>query len=101
MHSKPFFIRTVSKAWPRVLAVYISVLEWWANKTVGNKTGSACPYQSICSVPIQWEGSNLHVKQNQFIAILRNLYREEKSLCHVHMAAKFLDDNNTDNSLKK
>ena len=70
------FIRTVSKAWPRVLAVYIYVLEWWANKTVGNKTGSACPYQSICPVPIQWEGSNLHVKQNPFIAILRNLYRE-------------------------
>ena len=58
-----FFIRTVSKAWPSVL-----VLEWWANKIIRNKTESACPYVQYGS-----NGSNLHVEQNQFITILRNL----------------------------
>ena len=59
-----FFIRTVSKAWPSVL-----VLEWWANKIIRNKTESACPYVQYGS-----NGSNLHVEQNQFITILRNLH---------------------------
>ena len=45
-----------------------SVLEWWANKIVRNKTASACPY-----VQYRSNGSNLHVEQNQFITILRNL----------------------------
>ena len=49
---------------------------------------------SICPVPIQWRGSNLHVDQKAvYCYIRRNLYREEKSLRHVHMVPKFLDDN--------
>lgn len=55
-----------------LLSVDISVFEWWANKIVRNNKGV---HTSICPVPIQWKGSNLHADQNQFIAILTlNLY---------------------------
>ena len=41
--AKSFFIRTVSKDWPRVLVVDISVFEWWGNKIARNRE-SIRPY---------------------------------------------------------
>ena len=39
------------------------VFEWWANKIVRNKESI---YTSICPVPIQWKGSNLHAEQSVY-----------------------------------
>ena len=46
-----------------LLSVDISVFEWWANKIVRNKESI---YTSICPVPIQWKGSNLHAVQSVY-----------------------------------
>ena len=42
--AKPFFIRTVSKDWPCVLVLDISVFEWWGNKIVRDYKESIRPY---------------------------------------------------------
>ena len=55
--AKPFFIRTVSKDWPCVLVVDISVFEWWANKIVRNKESIGLYVQCQSNGKV----SNLHV----------------------------------------
>ena len=47
--AKPFFKRTVSKDWPHVLVVDISVFEWWAKKIVRNKESIRSPYVRMSS----------------------------------------------------